>query len=96
MLVFSLASQVVVERLVARPGKLARGAATLAGVSAAVELFAWSERNAGHPLARAFRRPGTEIQRLFATREPSTEQLEVGAAAINEILRVEEGVNPTP
>ena len=95
MLVFSLAGQLIVERLLPRPGRLARGAATLAGVSAAVELFAWSERHPGHPLARAFRRPGTEIQRLFATREPSSEQLEVGTAALNEILRAE-GVDPAP
>jgi uncharacterized protein YqhQ len=29
------------------------------------------------------------MQRLFATREPSVEQLEVGRAALAEILRVE-------
>ena len=89
MLVFSLAGQLLVERLVPRPGRLARGAATLGGISAAVELFAWSERHPDHPLAGAFRRPGTEIQRLFATREPTPEQLEVGTAAVNEILRAE-------
>ena len=40
-------------------------------------------------LAHAFRRPGYEMQRLFATREPTTEQLEVGRAALAEILRCE-------
>jgi uncharacterized protein YqhQ len=29
------------------------------------------------------------MQRLFATREPSAEQLEVGRAAVAEILRLE-------
>ena len=33
--------------------------------------------------------PGHEIQRLIGTREPSEEQLEVGRAALGEILRVE-------
>ncbi len=89
MLVLSLAAQLVLERLVEKPGRVAQGTAALAGVSGAVEVFAWSERNPDHPLARAFRRPGTEIQRLFATREPSAEQMEVGGAALEEILRAE-------
>jgi uncharacterized protein YqhQ len=89
MLAFSLLGQVIVERLVEEPGRAARGVAALGGVSAAVELFVWSERNPGHPLARAFRRPGTEIQRVFATREPTSEQMEVGSAALDEILRAE-------
>ena len=89
MLAFSLAGQLIVERLVEKPGPIARGAAALAGVSAAVELFAWSRAQSEHPLARAFRRPGTEIQRLFATREPTAEQMEVGSAAMDEILRAE-------
>jgi uncharacterized protein YqhQ len=93
MLAFSLAGQLVVERLVSSPGRIARGIAAIGGVSAAVELFVWSERNPEHPLARAFRRPGTEIQRIFATREPTGEQMEVGTAALDEILRAE-GVKP--
>jgi uncharacterized protein YqhQ len=36
------------------------------------------------------RRPGFEIQRIVGTREPSAAQLEVGEAALNEILRVED------
>jgi uncharacterized protein YqhQ len=62
---------------------------TLAGVAASVEMFAWSERNHDTSLAQAFRRPGYEMQRLFATREPTAEQLEVGRAALAEILRLE-------
>ena len=38
------------------------------------------------------RKPGHELQRLLGTREPSEPQLEVGRAALAEILRVE----PTP
>ena len=40
-------------------------------------------------LARLLRRPGHEIQRTVGTREPTPEQLEVGRAALDEILRVE-------
>ena len=56
----------VVERLFESPGRVERGAAGLAAVSLAVELFAWCERNPDSPIARAVRRPGTEIQRLIA------------------------------
>src|SRR4051812_14389254 len=61
----------------------------LGSVAFAVEVFAWSERNADSALARILRRPGHEIQRIFGTREPSAEQLDVARAALAEILRVE-------
>jgi Protein of unknown function (DUF1385) len=93
LLVLSVAGQLAVERLLEQPGRLARALAGLAGISVAVELFAWCERNPDTALARALRRPGTEIQRLVATREPTAEQLEVGSAAMSAILRAE-GVIP--
>ena len=40
-------------------------------------------------LAKALRRPGFELQRHMGTREPDERQLEVGRAALAEILRVE-------
>lgn len=89
MLAFSIAAQVAVQRLVERPGRAARALAGLAGVSLAVELFAWGERHPGSPLARATRAPGTAIQRTLATREPTPEQMEVGAAALDAVLRAE-------
>jgi uncharacterized protein YqhQ len=55
-----------------------------------VEVFAWGERNPDSRLTRLLRRPGHEIQRAVGTREPTPEQLEVGAAALDEILRVEQ------
>jgi uncharacterized protein YqhQ len=70
-------------------GSTADAVAALGGVAIAVEIFAWSERNSGTKLAKALKRPGYEIQRLVGTREPTAEQLEVGRAALDEILRVE-------
>jgi uncharacterized protein YqhQ len=72
-----------------------RGPATEAAVGVgsaalAVEVFAWSERHPDSGLARLLRKPGYEIQRLIGTREPTEEQLEVGRAALAEILRVED------
>jgi uncharacterized protein YqhQ len=55
----------------------------------AVEVFAWSERHTDSTAARLLRKPGHEIQRLIGTREPTPEQLEVGSAALAEILRAE-------
>jgi uncharacterized protein YqhQ len=87
--VLSIAAQLVVERLVERPGPLARGAGTLVAAGAAVELFVYAERHPGSPLARAVHGPGYEIQRRFSTREPTPEQLEVGVAALQAVLRAE-------
>jgi uncharacterized protein YqhQ len=89
MLISTLVGNFVMRSVLGARGPIAGVAVTLAGVAASVEMFAWSERNRESPLAQAFRRPGYEMQRLFATREPSPEQLEVGRAALREILRLE-------
>jgi uncharacterized protein YqhQ len=89
MMVLSAAGTVLLERLLPEPGPVARGLTGLGGASIAVEMFAWSDRHHGEPLAEAFHTPGREIQRLVATKEPTPGQLEVGAAAMAEILRVE-------
>ena len=70
-------------------GPAAEAAIGLGSAAVAVEVFAWGERNPGSRLTRLLRRPGHEIQRAVGTREPTPEQLEVGAAALEEILRVE-------
>ena len=75
-------------------GPAAEATVALGSAAVAVEVFAWSERHEGTTLSRALRKPGHEIQRLVGTREPSEEQLEVGRAALAEILRVE--VPPQP
>jgi uncharacterized protein YqhQ len=89
MMMLSIAGTLLLERLIERPSAVARAAVGLGGASIAVEMFAWSDRHHGDPLAEAFHTPGREIQRRLATREPSAEQLEVGLAAMAEILRVE-------
>jgi uncharacterized protein YqhQ len=70
-------------------GPTAEAIVGLGSVAFAVEVFAWSERHSDTTLARLLRKPGHEIQRLVGTREPTSEQLEVGRAALDEILRVE-------
>jgi uncharacterized protein YqhQ len=89
MMLLSAGGTVLLERVVERPGPAARAAVGLAGASLAVEMFAWSDRHHGDPLAEAFHTPGREIQRLVATKEPTPAQLQVGVAALAEILRAE-------
>ena len=88
MLVSTTAGNVAVRRAGLR-GPAAEAIVGLGSVAFAVEVFAWSERHSDSALARLLRRPGHEIQRVIGTREPTPEQLEVGQAALDEILRVE-------
>ena len=92
MLALSVGGQVAVERWVPDPGPLSRGLAAVAGMGVAVELFAYAERNPKTSVGRAVHGSGHEIQRRVSTREPTSEQLEVGVAALREILRVEHEV----
>lgn len=91
MMLLSAGGTVALERLVDEPSAALRAGVGLGGASIAVEMFAWSDRHHGDPLAEAFHTPGREIQRHLATREPTPEQLAVGLAALAEILRVEPG-----
>jgi uncharacterized protein YqhQ len=92
MMLLSAGGTVLLERLVDEPSAAVRAGVGLAGASLAVEMFAWSDRHHGDALAEAFHTPGREIQRRLATKEPTPEQLEVGIAALQEILRVEGSV----
>ena len=89
MLALSIAGQVVVERLFEEPSAAARLLAAIGSTGLAVELFAYAERRPESLLGRAVRGPGYEIQRIVSTREPTPEQMQVGLAALNEVLRAE-------
>jgi uncharacterized protein YqhQ len=89
LLASNLAGALLVRRVLERPGPVAGAGVAVASTAAAVEVFAWCERHAASRVAKALRRPGFELQRLIGTREPDERQLEVGRAALAEILRVE-------
>ena len=91
MLASNLAGTVLLHHVTESPGRLAGGALALASAGVAVEVFAWSERHSQTATARVLRRPGHELQRVIGTREPDERQLDVGRAALAEILRAEEG-----
>jgi uncharacterized protein YqhQ len=90
MLASNITGTLLLRRLLERPNALAGGAVALASTAVAVEAFAWAERHDGTALSRAFRAPGFALQRAVGTREPDERQLEVGRAALAEILRVEQ------
>jgi uncharacterized protein YqhQ len=89
MMASNVAGNLVLRRVLERPNALANGAVALASTAVAVEVFAWCERHGDSQLARAVRSPGFALQRAVGTREPDERQLEVGRAALAEILRVE-------
>jgi hypothetical protein len=72
MLAFSVAGQVLVEGTLERPNAIARGAASLAATGAAVEVFAFSERNPDAALSRAVHGAGTRRPRRYDL-EPSSD-----------------------
>ena len=72
-----------------RSRRQAQGAAQIAAIAAATELFGWMSRNPEHPLARALSKPGHELQHRFSTAEPSKDQLDVAEAALAACLALE-------
>ena len=77
-------------RLVVRhPATGLRVGASTASVGVAVELFAFATRRPDHPVSRVIHRIGHALQAHFATVEPGHDDLAVGRAAMEEIVRLE-------
>jgi uncharacterized protein YqhQ len=89
LVALSLAGNVLASKARREHRAAARAGASLAAMGIAVELFGWASRNASHPLSRAFRAPGTALQRAIGTREPSAEELDVARAALDRLLILE-------
>ena len=95
LLAANLAGAALLRHSLERPGAGAQFAVGVASLGIAVEVFVWTEKHPGSAAARVLRRPGHELQRVLGTREPSERQLEVGRAALAEILRVEATASAT-
>jgi uncharacterized protein YqhQ len=89
IVVFTAAGNALASRLPESRRGPARLAVGLAALGAATEAFGWMGRHRDHPVARAMRRPGFELQRVAATREPTAAELEVAESALGEVLRLE-------
>ncbi len=79
----------VVRTVVRRPSSALRFGATAVSVGVAVELFSFATRRPDHLVARFVHGVGHALQAHLATIEPTTEDLAVGRAAMDEILRLE-------
>jgi uncharacterized protein YqhQ len=93
MLAATMVGNVIVNRLPPSRRGPARLLAGLAAIGIATEAFGWMTRHSNHVVARALRRPGYELQRIAATREPTADELAVAEAALDEVLRLE-GARP--
>src|SRR4029079_14836991 len=96
MLAANLAGTALLRRVTSTPSPGAQGAVALASLGVAVEVFAWSERNKDTAAAKLLRRPGHELQRVLGTREPTEDQLEVGRAAMEGVVRAERSTPCAP
>jgi uncharacterized protein YqhQ len=89
MLAATVIGNIAVSKLPAARRGPARLVAGLAAVGVATEVFGWMTRHSDSAVSRALRRPGYELQRVAATREPTGQELEVAQAALDEVLRLE-------
>lgn len=79
-----------VRRVVRHPSVGLRLGAAATSVGVAVELFSFATRRPDHPVARLVHRAGHTIQARLATIEPTADDLAVGRAAMDEIIRLED------
>jgi uncharacterized protein YqhQ len=91
LLITSAAGSFLARRAPRSLRPLARIGAAVGSMAASVEVFGWMVKNERHPVSRALARPGHELQQRVVTAEPSTEQLDVAQAALQECLRLEIG-----
>ena len=67
----------------------ASAAAGAASLGLALEALRWANKHGDSILARLMLSPGRAIQKVLTTSEPTSEQLEVGERALEELLRLE-------
>lgn len=89
ILVTSFASNLLLHAAGRERKPAATFVAGLVSIGTAMELFSWMARHQDHPLAKTLGRPGIEMQRLFTTSEPTSDQLDVADRALQELLRLE-------
>jgi uncharacterized protein YqhQ len=69
---------------------LFKAAAAFGAAAAATEFFIWSERHPNSWVYRLLHGPGNMLQSTVGTKEPTEQQLEVGKAALDALLKAEE------
>lgn len=94
MLVTSFATSLVLHAAGKERKPVATFVAGLVSIGTAMEMFSWMARHQDHPIAKTLGRPGIEMQRLFTTSEPTSDQLDVADLALRELLRLEGETDP--
>ena len=91
MMASQLGAAALISRLPRSYRAPAQAVGQIAAMGLAVELFAWTDRNRDHAVAKVLGRPGTAFQRAVATTEPSADELEVAETALAALLAAERG-----
>ncbi|NLE74408.1 MAG: DUF1385 domain-containing protein [Actinobacteria bacterium] len=89
LLALDVLGSLVVRRAFRRPPAGARVATGLLSFAGAFEILRWVSRRPGSRAARWIMAPGVLLQKAFATREPSSAQLEVAQSALQRLLELE-------
>lgn len=77
-------------RVLGRQSSAARVGVSFLSLSGAIELVQWAARHPASPWSAMLRRPGGSLQHLVTTSEPTDEQLDVGLAALRELISLEQ------
>ena len=89
LLVTTVAGRSLARKLYGSPPAAVKAGVAAASVGVALEVFGFASRRPAHPVSRLVHWAGHAVQSGFSTREPGAEDMEVGRAAMDEILRVE-------
>ncbi len=79
-----------------RQSQLARLGVGLLSLSGAMEMIQWASRNPRSLWSKLLTTSGNGLQTFITTREPTGDQLDVGLAALQELLRLETAVAGPP
>lgn len=90
LLVTTIVGRAAARKVYGTPPPAVRAAVALVSIGASLEVFAFAARRPRHPVSRFVHSAGHALQAGFSTREPAAEDLAVGSAAMDEILRLEQ------
>lgn len=82
-------------RFPGRRHQAARMGVSVLSLSGAVEMVQWAARHPQNLWSRLLTGPGSELQNLVTTAEPTNDQLQVSLAALQELLRLERALDNT-
>lgn len=77
-------------RFLGKQSSAARVGVSFLSLSGAIELAQWAARHPSSPWSTLLRKPGGSLQHMVTTAEPTDEQIDVGLAALRELIRLEQ------